>query len=178
MAVNNSYELVDVDDYNINQLDISKFNIDNRPGHYLNEIYIQNYITNVFKSLSTVLGASQALVDTAKSYIDNVVNISDSIVQPEVIVNDFSKTGLDINLTTGITGMLKTNSTATIIAGSLNLRTGAGTENDVICTLSNGTKLKVIDNSLNNGWMEVETEDGTRGFVSSKSKYVDINNSK
>lgn len=65
-----------------------------------------------------------------------------------------------------------TNYTAWVSANTLNVRTGSGTENAIICQLTRDTKLTVTGEVLegNNyiGWSRVRLSNGTVGYVSSQ----------
>jgi len=57
--------------------------------------------------------------------------------------------------------------TGVVSATSLNMRSGPGTSNPVVSTLPNGTELKILGDR--DGWLEVQTPDGQRGWVSGES---------
>ena len=52
------------------------------------------------------------------------------------------------------------------VNGALNLRVSPSTGSNVICTLSNGTRVRVIDTTSVNGWYRITMHKGT-GWVSS-----------
>lgn len=65
-----------------------------------------------------------------------------------------------------------TNYTAWVNANALNVRTGSGTENAIICQLTRDTKLTVTGEVLKGndyiGWSRVRLSNGTVGYVSSQ----------
>ncbi len=59
-----------------------------------------------------------------------------------------------------------------VVIDGLNFRDGPDTGSAVIDTLSQGTRLAVIDSE--NGWYKARTEDGTVGWVSSSPRFVSV----
>lgn len=54
--------------------------------------------------------------------------------------------------------------TGTVTANRLNVRSGAGQQHGILCCVTNGTTVKILNE--NAGWYEVEFSDGLTGWVS------------
>ena len=77
-----------------------------------------------------------------------------------------SKQYLNISGASSPTSPPSVSGTATAVTtSSLNMRSGAGTANNIIVTLPNGTSVKVIDSS-NAAWIKVQTANGLQGYCS------------
>ena len=150
------------------ELGTNSFEVNVNENNFVDEIYTLNYIGNIFSNLQNIFTSCQTLISSAKSYVQNA-DIADQIPMFDILDFNFTFSGTeefeqakndnqDISL--NIQAVVSTD------GGSLNLRSGAGTNNDVIAKLSNKTKLTVINNDTSSEWIEVKTEDGTTGFVS------------
>jgi uncharacterized protein (TIGR02594 family) len=61
--------------------------------------------------------------------------------------------------------------TVTITADSLNVRQGAGSTNPVVTTLPKGTRVQRLEES--DGWLRIQTDDGTTGWISARYAAVE-----
>ena len=52
--------------------------------------------------------------------------------------------------------------------GTLNVRSGQGTDSNIIGTASNGEKLQILETDNGSGWTKVQTSDGKEGYVSTE----------
>lgn len=149
-------------DESLNGIENLNLDIDINVSCYSDEIYISNYIINIFKSLNSVFENSKRLIEGAKNYIQNNISISEDTKQPELINFDFSIDGeIAIPEQSAFVNLNDKGS-------HLNLRSGAGMSSKVISLLDNNTKLTILDKGTeDSSWVKVKTEDGTIGFVSS-----------
>lgn len=149
-------------DESLNGIENLNLDIDINVSCYSDEIYISNYITNIFKSLNSVFENSKRLIEGARNYIQNNISISENTKQPELINFDFSIDGeIAIPEQSAFVNLNDKGS-------HLNLRSGAGMSSKVISLLDNNTKLTILDKGTeDSSWVKVKTEDGTIGFVSS-----------
>lgn len=60
--------------------------------------------------------------------------------------------------------------------GNLNLRSGPGTDNGVIGSIENGTKLEIIEADDGSGWTKVKLADGNTGYVYSEYLTTNVEN--
>lgn len=68
-----------------------------------------------------------------------------------------------------------TGKTGTVqVSGSLNIRSGAGTNYGIVGTLKNGDKVTIITDAAN-GWTQIQTSAGVRGYCS--ADYIKVTNS-
>ncbi len=65
--------------------------------------------------------------------------------------------------------------TATVIAASLNVRGGPGTNYNRVGAVSSGDELAVVGQNGSCAWLQVVTEDGVQGWVSGSAQYVTLN---
>lgn len=148
------------------------FEVDVKADKFCDEIYTLDYISNVFSNLQNVFTCCQQLINSAIKYVKNA-DEADQITMPDIAEFNFSFSGIEefnqahaesFNNMLGVVAVQE--------GSSLNLRSGAGTNNSIIRSLSKDTKLKIINNDSTSNWIEVETEDGTKGFV--YRKYLNL----
>lgn len=163
-------DIIEASDECMFSMDGSKFQIDIQASNYADQVYTLKYIENIFDNLNNVFDGCKRLITSAKNYINENINIADSIEQPAILDFDFSITGTDVlaekstEMTGAKTGIVR-------VSTSLNLRSGAGKNYDVIGSLKNDAKLTLTGNKSGD-WIEVITEDGKTGYVS--EGYVNI----
>ncbi len=166
--------VVNVDSSVVTSFNNNAFEVDIKANNFADEVYTLNYIGNIFSNLQNIFTSCQNLINSARKYVENA-DEADRIKMPDIAEFNFSFSGTEefkqaqvdsFNGSMNTTGIVSTSS------GTLNLRSGAGTNNDVIASLSKDTKLKIINNDSSSNWIEVETEDGKRGFVA--REYIKI----
>ena len=165
-------DTIEVSDECMVSMDDSKFQIDIQASNYADQVYTLSYIENIFDNLNNVFDGCKRLVNSAKNYINENISIADSIEQPDILDFDFSITGTSV-LAEKSTEMIGAKTGIVQVSTSLNLRSGAGTNSAIIGSLTNDAKLTLTGNKSGE-WIEVITEDGKRGYVS--SQYVHITN--
>lgn len=163
-------DTIEVRDECMFSMDDSKFQIDIQASNYADQVYTLNYTKNIFDNLNNVFDGCKRLITSAKNYINENMSIADSIEQPAILDFDFSITGTDV-LAEKSTEMIGAKIGIVQVSTSLNLRSGAGKNYDVIGSLKNDAKLTLTGNKSGD-WIEVITEDGKTGYVS--EGYVNI----
>lgn len=157
-------DIVSVDSGITTSFNSDYFEIVINASQFADEIYTLDYINNVFLSLQCIFDNCQNLVNSAKLYITNA-DAADQIQIPNFLNLNFNISESEEFKQVNENSFNDSLGIVSISSGTLNLRSGAGTNTNIIGSLSKNTKLKIINNDTSSDWVEVETEDGKRGFV-------------
>lgn len=158
--INNENILLSYSDEILSKLDNTKLNLDINVDSYSNEIYIIDYINNIFDNLKVVVENSNYLIMETKNYFDNLINnIPANIAIPEIV---------DLNLES-----IKINNYPSEVMVNLNndnnflvLRSNSNNEASIMGILDNNTRLMKLEDANNSNWIKVQTIDGKVGYVS------------
>ncbi len=143
---------------------------------YADEIYTRDYIRELFTSLQKVCENCQSIINTTRKYLEKNEEISD-IPMPDIKDFNFDFSGLDAissAVSVSTNEPLYQTGTVKIKNGSLNIRSSASTDSQIIGSLKKDVPLKIIGKSADGDWYEIELENGETGFVS--AKYVGLKN--
>ena len=143
---NNDY--IDVDTISIRQIFNSvDLSISSSKGMYSNEYKTQDYISNLYDEVNRSIVLFNAMKSVALRYGLNVETKPEP--NPPII------------------GVVNNN-----VSRSLNVRDGAGINNNSIEKLKRDDKVTVLENDTNSEWVQIKTESGNTGYV--RRDYLDI----
>ena len=162
---------ISFDDNDISVLEnSSNLEVSLNAGIYSEQIYTLNYIEGVFKSIVTTLKDSKVILNSAKNFLNDNVELPNNISLPEILDIDISfslpssenvKTYTDYyQNTTNVVNLSNAN-------GSLNIRSGEGTDKDVVGKLRHGDEVVVLEKNGDSKWTKVRVN-GLEGYVSSE----------
>lgn len=147
------------------------------------ESYLQEAVTQAKEELQAEIAALQKEIEALRKKVDELErkaasssaaagsrSQSTQSAQSSSAGSQKPSSGSEESVVTGVPK--EPGKTAVVKAASgANLRTGPGTDYDVILAIANGTRVELI--ATMDGWYEVKLADGTRGWIYSELMELD-----
>ena len=137
-----------------------KFALTTKASTYSAEEYTYNYIEGLFKSLEKIEKSWEECKNQAGNYIKDFQEIP----EPEHVIDDTSEY-LDNPEALG---------EIEITTNSLNIRSNAGMNSNVIGYSKLGDKVQIVGYSEDGKWIQIKTTDDKIGYISNNDKYIKI----
>ena len=142
------------------ELSKGKFFLTTKASIYSAEKYTFNYIDGLFKSIEKIEKSWENCKNQAGNYIKDFQEIPD----PEHVIDDTSEY-LDNPEALGEVEITTT---------SLNIRSSAGMDSNVIGYSKLGDKVQILGYSEDDKWIQIKTTDDKIGYIYNNDKYVKI----
>ncbi|MGZ9583894.1 C40 family peptidase [Paenibacillus marinisediminis] len=132
----------------------------------------QMMVTGVHAAAAAPLAEPDYMITSPTVSGDESFNVSDpEMAKLAVAIEEMNNSTSDAPVPT----LMASTKTGTIVS-SVNLRKGASTSSSVIRKLNKGEKVTILDQP-SSGWYKVKDSKGTIGYMSSSSKYINVNGS-
>ena len=159
------------------KLSTEVFNIMDSGVEYGDEWLTYNSISNAFIDIGLIAEQYETSKQSLINHLDHNDNISNEAIKKvaDILSLFFGNlTSASQNVLSKTTKNIDLPYTATVStdASNLRIRSGRGTEYDILGRFENGEVINIGETK--DGWTEVKLKDGTKGYVS--SKYLKTNN--
>lgn len=139
------------------------------------------FMNSVINGVNGMVYSWNELKATAKHYITSNAEVSDQ-KEPDTIEPGFSNTNLDnsydpTQLTENNNWQPTVHNDSAIVntnTHGLNIRTGKGTDTEIITSAAKGSTVTIIEKDDGSGWTKIRTSDGTEGYVA--TEWLKMNN--